>query len=61
MYDSDGLNGTPFEFEITNTSSKTISYTLKIENDTDKQNNCTVNGSTCPVLSANYIKYAYNH
>ena len=60
VYDSDGLAGTPFEFTITNTSSNAVSYTLKIENDTDKQQSCTVNGNPCEALSTNYIRYSYS-
>ena len=59
MYDSQGLAGTPFEFEIENKMSNSIAYTLKIENDEDKQNACTVNSQSCPALSASYIRYAY--
>ena len=59
IYDAFGLDGTPFEFEISNVSSQNIDYILKIENDADKQNACEVDGAVCPKLSTNYIKYAY--
>ena len=58
--DSDGLSLTPFVFSMTNTSSRNLSYTMKIEMDTDKLNNCTLeDGSSCQALSTNAIKYSY--
>ena len=60
MYDSDGLLQTPFEFTIENTSKRAIDYTLKIENDAEKQSECTLsNNDPCPELATSYIKYAY--
>lgn len=58
-YDFDGMNRNPIEFTITNHSKKPIDYKLKVENDQDKQNNCILNGSVCPQLSTNYIRYSY--
>ncbi len=58
--DSDGLSLTPFVFSMTNTSSRNLSYTMKIEMDTDKLNNCTLeDGSSCQALSTKAIKYSY--
>ena len=58
--DSDGLSLTPFVFSMTNTSSRNLSYTMNIEMDTDKLNNCTLeDGSSCQALSTNAIKYSY--
>lgn len=61
MYDDDGLNQTPFVFELSNNSSKALDYTLKMENDTDKQSSCVLsdNITPCTTLSTSYIKYAY--
>ena len=58
-YDFDGMNRNPIEFTITNHSKKPIDYKLKVENDQDKQNNCIIDGSVCPQLSTNYIRYSY--
>ena len=61
-YDDEGLTRTPFVFKIKNTGTDAIDYTIKIENDTDKQNACVLedgNNTPCPVLSTNYIKYVY--
>lgn len=60
VYDSEGLDGTPFEFTVENKTSSSVNYTMTIENDTDKQQACTVNNEICPVLSTNYIRYAYS-
>lgn len=58
--DSEGMLSTPFEFSMTNTSSRTITYSIKVENDTEKQEACKLeDGSTCPVLTTDYIKYSY--
>lgn len=58
--DSDGLSLTPFIFSMTNTSSRNLSYTMKIEMDTDKLNDCTLeDGSSCQSLSTKAIKYSY--
>ena len=60
VYDSQGLSGTPFEFTVKNATTDSINYTLSIENDTEKQQACTVNDTTCPALEASYIRYAYS-
>lgn len=58
--DSEALNSSPFEFTITNSSSHDISYAIEIQSDTDKLANCTLSdGSSCPELSTDYIKYVY--
>lgn len=58
--DSDGLLLEPFEFVMTNTSSRNLSYTIKIEIDSDKMADCTLeDGTLCPELSTNYIRYSY--
>lgn len=60
MSDSEGLTLTPFEFTMTNTSSKTLNYSIIVENDEQKQNNCALSDSTiCPVLTTDYIRYSY--
>lgn len=60
MSDSEGLAQTPFEFKMTNTSSRSLSYSIKIISDTDKLANCTLSdGTSCPELSTDYIKYSY--
>ena len=58
-YDFDGMKRDSLDFTITNHSGNTVDYQLKVENDTDKQNACVLNGSICPSLSTNYIKYSY--
>ena len=63
MYDSEGLENDPFTFTITNTSKKSIEYTLKLLNDTDKQAECYVDDNDevpCTLLPYQYIKYAYS-
>ena len=59
MYDDEGMEQESLSFTITNHSKKAIDYTLKVENDLDKQNNCIIDGSVCPQLSTNYIRYSY--
>lgn len=58
--DSEGLSYTPFVFNMKNTSSKPISYSILVENDENKQASCVVDGNLiCPKLSTDYIKYSY--
>ena len=59
MYDMDGMNQDSLDLTLTNTSRKTLSFNLKVENDQDKLNECIANNGTCPSLSTNYIKYSY--
>ena len=61
MYDSEGMEQTPLEFRITNQSSNAIDYTLKVETDIDKLDECVIQGTNTPCtgLSTNYIKYSY--
>ena len=60
MNDEEGLALTPFVFTMTNTSNKVLSYTLRVENDEDKQLSCALEDQTiCPKLTTNYIKYSY--
>ena len=45
---------------MTNNSSKNLSYTMKIEIDYDKLNDCTLSdGSSCSSISTDYIKFVY--
>ena len=63
QYDSQGLNNTPFSFNVTNTGSRPFNVTLKIENDTEKQSECYVDQAEtipCTALSTNYVRYAYS-
>ena len=63
QYDSDGLQNDPFTFTITNTSKKAIDYTLKLLNDSEKQELCYVDEEEtipCTLLPYQYIKYAYS-
>ena len=58
--DSEGLALAPFEFTMTNTASRSLTYSIKVETDTEKLAACTIeDGSSCPELSTNHIKYAY--
>lgn len=58
--DSEGLSLDPFEFLMTNTSSRDIAYTIKVEVDSDKMAACVLDDQTlCPELSTDYIKYTY--
>lgn len=58
--DSEALNLTPFEFQMTNTSTRSLSYLIRIDLDDEKMKDCVLEDNTqCPELSTNYIKYAY--
>lgn len=58
--DEEGVKLTPFVFNMTNNSSKNLSYTMKIEIDSDKLNDCTLSdGSSCSSISTDYIKFVY--
>lgn len=58
--DDDGLKLTPFEFKMTNSSNQTLIYSLVVELDTDKLNECKLeDGTSCKELSTKYIKYAF--
>ncbi len=64
LYDSDGMQLKAFKFSITNTSSRPLSYTMKVANDTDKQSACLINEGTaneaaCPVLTTDNIRFSY--
>ena len=60
VYDEEGMTNEPFSFSMTNTSSRDLSYSLKIVVDEDKMNSCVLeDGSKCPELDTKYIKYAY--
>ena len=62
MYDNEGLSNTPFTFTIENTSRKPIDYTLKVENDTEKQSSCVLADKVtpCTQLPTSYIRIAYS-
>lgn len=58
--DDDGLKLTPFEFKMTNSSNQALIYSLVVELDTDKLNECKLeDGTSCKELSTKYIKYAF--
>lgn len=64
LYDEDGMKLKAFTFTITNTSSRPLDYSIKVLNDTEKQNAClinegTQNETTCPVLATTNIRYSY--
>lgn len=68
MYESEGLAQTPFEFTMTNTSSRALNYSIKISVDQDKLDACTTevtkeDGSLekikCQELSTGSIKVSY--
>jgi len=61
MPDSEGLQGTPIEFNIENVGKKTLDITLKLENNQSSQNSCVIEGTNdpCTALSSNLIRYAY--
>ncbi len=60
MTDSEGLSQIPFQFMMTNTSSRKISYSIKIEKDPEKMESCVLeDGTSCPELSTSKIKYSY--
>ena len=60
-YDFEGMNRTPLEFTITSHSGRTINYTLKVVNDTDKQSECLIEGTNtiCPAMTTDNVKYSY--
>ncbi len=59
--DEDGLEGTPFVFQVTNNTNKTISYTVKIASDTEKLENCQLDDeSPCPSLPITNIRIAHH-
>lgn len=58
--DEEGLTSTPFVFKILNNTSNNINYSIKIIPDSEKINECYLDdGTNCPELTTNYIKYAY--
>lgn len=58
--DSEGLSYEPFIFTMTNTSSRTLSYSILVENDEEKRAECLIDEYTlCPELSTDNIKYSY--
>lgn len=58
--DEEGLELTPFEFKITNTSKEKLSYSITVETDTEKLSTCKLEDeSSCQELSTKYIKYAF--
>ena len=60
MHDEQGLELTPFEFTMTNTASKALSYSIKVELDEEKMESCTLeDGTACPELTTDYIKFSY--
>ena len=64
LYDADGMELKAFTFSITNTASRALSYTIKVANDTEKQNACLINEgeadeAPCPVLTTDNIRYSY--
>ena len=60
MTDREGLALTPFEFRMTNTSNRSLSYSIQIEMDDEKLDACTLeDGTKCPELSPTYLKYVY--
>ena len=64
LYDADGMQLKAFTFTMTNTSSRPLDYSIKVLNDSEKQNAClinegTQNETTCPVLATTNIRYSY--
>lgn len=59
LSDSEGLKQTPFIFKMTNTSSKTLTYSIIIMEDSEKLASCTYNNSSCLGLTTNKIKTTY--
>ena len=62
-YDADGLKHDPFIFTITNATGNPVDYTLKLLNDTEKQELCFVDTEetiNCTQLPYQYIRYAYS-
>lgn len=60
MDDNQGMGLTPFVFTMNNTSSKDLTYSIRVDNDTEKQEACVLEDNTpCPVLTTDYIKYSY--
>ena len=59
MFDQQGLALTPFEFNIINPSTKTFDISLLVESDTEKQDDCVIEGTNtpCTALSTSYIRY----
>ena len=58
--DDEALSQTPFVFTMTNTSKKTLTYTMRVTNDEKKQLSCALEDQTiCPKLTTDYIKFAY--
>ncbi len=59
--DEDGLEGIPLVFQVTNHSNKTISYTVKIDSDTEKLKNCTLeDGTACLPLSITNLRFSHH-
>lgn len=58
--DNEGMNHTPFEFKMTNTSGQDLSYSIRIDIDDDKMKECILGDQTpCLELSTNHIRYTY--
>lgn len=58
--DSEGKDSTPFEFKMTNTSGRDLSYSIRIDIDDDKMKECILDDQTpCLELSTNHIRYTY--
>ncbi len=60
VYDEEGLTYTPFEFTVTNTTSRDLTYQVKIVSDTEQLSSCTLeDGSPCEELTTDNIKFVY--
>ena len=64
LYDKDSMELKAFKFSMTNTSSRPIEYTIRVANDTEKQQACLINEGeeneeTCPVLTTDNIRFSY--
>lgn len=58
--DSEGMSHTPFEFKMTNTSERHLTYSIRIDIDDDKMRQCVLDDQTpCLELSTNHIRYTY--
>lgn len=58
--DEDGLALTPFQFEVVNTTSRALTYQIKVVPDTEKLAECTLEDqSPCQSFTTDNIKFAY--
>lgn len=60
IYDSEAMSLDPFVFTMSNTTSRDISYSIKVLLDEDKLNNCKLDdGTACLGLPISNIRYMY--